>query len=100
MSLDLSDPVTHAILSGYLSIAAGIVEAGYSYLAGQSEVSMALYGIALTAILDTSGSILVLVIWQCSPNDRPLQLELKELKYTIIIGCFMMFLGIFFVIDW
>ncbi len=100
MPLDCTSYVLHAIISGYLSIAAGVVEAGYSYYAGQSEVSMALYGIALSSLLDVSGSIMVLVLWQCSSYKSAEKLELQELQYTFAIGCFMMFLGTFFVTDW
>ncbi len=91
---------SHAIISAYLSIVAGIVEAVFSYMAGHAEISMALYGIALVAIFDGLGSILVLSLWQCSDADRTLKLKLKELKYSYIIGVFMMLLGIFFICDW
>ena len=46
----------HAILSAYLSIVAGLVETVISLMDGMEEISMSLYGIALMAFVDITGS--------------------------------------------
>lgn len=93
----------HAIFSAYLSILAGIVEAVLSSMAGHEEVSMSLYGIALMAFVDITGSVLVLSLWQCSRavygTERPKSERFKEMHYSIIIGYLMVALGIFLMAD-
>ena len=93
----------HAIFSAYLSILAGIAEAVLSVMAGYQEESMSLYGIALMAFVDIAGSILVLLLWQCSNavygSDRPKSERFKEMRYSIIIGYLMIALGVFLMTD-
>lgn len=93
----------HAILSAYLSIAAGVIEAVLSMLSGHKETSMSLYGIALMAFVDVTGSILVLQLWQCSSTnyagERLASERRKEMNYSIIIGSLMIFLGFFLIAD-
>lgn len=90
----------HAVLSAYLSIAAGLVEASLSLMSGHAEVSMSLYGIALMAFVDATGSVLVLMMWQGSSGEERLVSErLREMRYSIAIGSLMMFLGVFLIAD-
>lgn len=89
----------HAVLSAYLSIAAGIVEASLSILAGHQEISMSLYGIALMAIVDVTGSVLVLMMWQCGSLERKYTERIREMRYSIFIGIMMLLLGCFLVAD-
>lgn len=91
----------HAIISAYLSIIAGLVEAVLSLLAGHAEISMSLYGIALMAIVDITGSVLVLKMWQSDtkPEDRLKSDRIKEMEYSISIGVLMIILGTFLSID-
>ena len=92
---------THAIISAYLSIIAGLVEAALSLTAGHAEISMSLYGIALMAIVDITGSVLVLRMWQNSgaPEDRLISQRLQEMQYSITIGVMMIVLGCFLIAD-
>lgn len=88
----------HAVFSAYVSIFAGVIEAFFSVILGHAELSMSLYGIALMAIVDITGSVLVLLIWQ-SPDDRNREKKILEARYTYIIGVLMMILGLFLVAD-
>ena len=90
---------THAILSAYLSILAGAIEAGLSLWYGHSEISMSLYSIALMAFVDITGSVLVLFMWQRSSKERLVSDRLQELSYSMAIGVLMIFLGIFLMVD-
>jgi hypothetical protein len=93
----------HAILSAYLSIGAGLIEATLSIMAGHADISMSLYGVALMAITDVIGGLLILLLWQCRPNGNGPSIEIamriKDLRYTSIIGLFMVFMGVFLMID-
>lgn len=93
----------HAVLSAYLSIIAGLYETIFSLVAGHADLSMSLYGIALMAVVDITGSALVLLIWQTSDiggtTERSTQLKLQEARYSYVIGALMMFLGLFLVAD-
>jgi hypothetical protein len=60
---------------------------------------MSLYGIALMAIVDVTGSVLVLMMWQCGSNDRKFSERIREMRYSIFIGAMMVLLGLFLVID-
>lgn len=72
-------------------------------LAGHEDISMSLYGIAIMAIVDITGSILVLIFFQGSSSsdtpDRDLPMKIREVQYTYIIGSLMMLLGIFLILD-
>ena len=89
----------HAVFSAYLSIFAGIIEAFFSTILGHAELSMSLYGIALMAIVDITGSVLVLMIWQKYDSDRNKEKKILEARYSYIIGVLMMILGLFLVAD-
>jgi len=79
---------------------AGIVEATLSLWYGHAEISMSLYGIALMAIVDITGSVLVLAMWQSSYNkERLISDRLREMNYSIAIGSMMIMLGIFLIVD-
>eukprot|EP01035_Chromulina_nebulosa_P019997 gene19997-25969_t len=83
---------------------AGIIEAILSTVAGHEDSSMSLYGIALMAFVDITGSVLVLKLWQFSkkrgPNgERLLSEKIKEMTYSIAIGYLMILLGIFLIMD-
>ena len=89
----------HAVLSAYLSIAAGVVELIMSSVAGFTEVSMSMFGISLVAFVDIMGSILVLLLWQCKRSDADSRAErLRELRYSVAIGVLMILLGVFLLI--
>lgn len=96
-----SNATFHAILSAYLSIIAGIIEAVLAVLSGREEISMSLYGIALVAVVDVTGSLLVLKMWQCrsSSGERLLPERLMEMNYSIVIGVLMTVLGTFLIAD-
>lgn len=89
----------HAIFSAYVSIFAGLIEAFFSIILGHAELSMSLYGIALMAIVDVTGSILVLKIWQKYDCDNNREKKILEARYSYIIGVLMMILGLFLVSD-
>jgi divalent metal cation (Fe/Co/Zn/Cd) transporter len=91
----------HAIVSAYLSIVAGLVEASLSILAGHAELSMSLYGIALMAFVDITGSLLVLYTWQFSEAkaERKLQDRIREMRMSRGIGIMMIILGLFLIAD-
>jgi len=91
----------HAVISAYLSILAGLLEVGLSLYVGHNEKSMSVYSIALMAIVDVSGSILVLSLWQFSgPAGLRLMSERKrEMHYSVCIGAMMCFLAIFLLAD-
>jgi hypothetical protein len=94
----------HAVLSAYLSIFAGIVEAVLSIMAGTTDISMSLYGVALMALVDIAGSMLILLLWQCRPancdeTNRGSMERMRDLQYTSIIGVFMILLGLFLMTD-
>lgn len=96
--------VFHAILSAYLSIFIGLTEAGLSVYAGHAEISMALYGIAVMGLVDGTGSVLVLMMWQCGSQkngktERLVSERIREMRYSLIIGCMMLLLGSFLVVD-
>ena len=114
----------HAVFSAYLSIGAGLFEAVFAVIftflfilydlfidlplyakmiAGHTDISMSLYGIAIMAIVDITGSILVLIFWQGndqSPStERESPEKIRELQYSYVIGALMMLLGIFLILD-
>lgn len=89
----------HAIFSAYVSIFAGLIEAFFSVMLGHAELSMSLYGIALMAIVDITGSVLVLMVWQKYDNDKNKEKKILEARYSYIIGVLMMILGLFLVAD-
>lgn len=69
-------------------------------IAGHADISMSLYGIAIMAIVDITGSILVLIFWQGNDTTvRGLTQTVRELQYSYIIGALMMLLGIFLILD-
>ena len=88
----------HAVLSAYLSIAAGVMETVMSFVAGFAEVSMSMFGISLVAFVDIMGSILVLLLWQCKRDADADADRLRELRYSIVIGASMILLGIFLLV--
>lgn len=90
----------HALFSAYLSIFCGTLEAVFSLLAGSTELSMSLYGVALMATVDVAGSILIIVFYtNMTSMEYAVRQKRQELRYTFLIGCFMMILGIFLVVD-
>ncbi len=100
--IDMRSGRFHAIFSAYLSIIAGVIEAIFSLITGHAELSMSLYGIALMAIVDITGSSLVLFIWQFSMSDSTdvtTRHKIQEARYSYIIGALMMILGLFLVLD-
>jgi len=71
-------------------------------IAGHADISMSLYGIAIMAVVDITGSILVLIFWQGSSDiegERGLPQKIREVQYSYIIGALMMLLGIFLIVD-
>ena len=72
-------------------------------IAGHTDISMSLYGIAIMAIVDITGSILVLIFWQgneqTSSTERDSPEKIRELQYSYVIGSLMMLLGIFLILD-
>lgn len=93
----------HAILSGYLSIVAGILETSFSLFDGYQEFSMSLFGIALMAFVDITGSVLVLIFWQCTnvtklTEHRQAGDRIREMNYSLIIGYLMVSLGVFLLV--
>ena len=102
--------VFHAVFSAYLTIIIGLVLAVLTILAGRTDVSMSLYAVALMSILDVSGGILVLTLWQNRKEestyvDKFERIEASEteevtdLRYSFIIGLFMLTMGIFLILD-
>lgn len=93
--------IFHTVLSAYLSIIAGLIEAGLSLYSGHAEISMSLYGIALMAIVDITGSVLVLKMWQCGSisDERLISERRQEMYYSIVIGTLMVVLGFFLIVD-
>lgn len=90
----------HIIFSAYLSVLVGLVEAVLSSLIGHQETSMSQYGVALMALLDITGSLLILALWQCKNRDSSdLKTKITEITYTIIIGILMVLLGLFLLVD-
>ena len=100
----------HAVFSAYLTIIIGVVLAVLTILAGRTDVSMSLYAVALMSILDVSGGILVLTLWQnrreeSSYIDKFERIEASEteeitdLWYSFIIGLFMLTMGLFLILD-
>ena len=93
----------HAILSAYLSIVAGLLEAVLSISLGSEEDSMSLYGIALMGFVDVTGSLLILNLFQCRrtsyAGERSQQDKRTEIIYTIAIGLLMVVLGVFLIVD-
>ena len=51
------------------------------------------------AIVDVTGSVLVLMMWQCGSTERKYSERLREMRYSIFIGLMMLFLGCFLVAD-
>ena len=100
----------HAVFSAYLTIIIGIVLAALTILAGRTDVSMSLYAVALMSILDVSGGILVLTLWQNRREestyiDKFERIEASEIEevtdlwYSFIIGLFMLTMGLFLILD-
>ena len=91
----------HAVVSAYLSIAAGIWELSLSVWVGHAEKSMSVYGIGIMAFVDIAGSILVLSLWQCGAPEgmRLLSERRREMLYSGCIGAMMIFLGLFLLAD-
>jgi len=87
----------HALLSAYLSIAAGITITILAIIAATQENSMSLYGVAFMAMIDSTGSVLVLMIYQsvCSSVDlNGNQQHRREAQYSFLIGILMLILGV------
>ena len=87
------------MLSAYLSIMAGAIETVFSVVEGHEQLSMALYGIALMAIVDITG---MLFVWQngdSSSSERSTLQKMQEARYSYTIGALMMVLGLFLVAD-
>lgn len=95
------EAIFHTIVSAYLSMIAGAIEAVMSIISGHEEISMSMYGIALMAIVDFAGSILVLQLWQCRGNgeERLIEERINECNYSMTIGVLMMSLGMFLTTD-
>lgn len=102
--------VFHAVFSAYLTIIIGLVLAVLTILAGRTDVSMSLYAVALMSILDVSGGILVLTLWQNRKEESTYvdkferieaseTEEITDLRYSFIIGLFMLTMGIFLILD-
>lgn len=72
-------------------------------IAGHADISMSLYGIAIMAIVDITGSILVLIFWQgngsSTGSERESPEKIRELQFSYVIGSLMMLLGIFLILD-
>lgn len=99
----------HAVLSAYMSLSVGIVEATITILAGRTDVSMSLYAVALMSILDAVGSILVLTLWQNRKEESSFadkfekieaseSEEITDLWYSFTIGFSMLVMGLFLII--
>lgn len=99
---DISErPIYHALVSAYMSIILGITEAILAIYTGHADISMALYGIALMAIVDVTGSVLVVFMYYGMSNEvvhNP-DKKTKELRYSQAIGVLMILLGLFLVAD-
>lgn len=102
--------VFHAVFSAYLTIIIGLVLAVLTILAGRTDVSMSLYAVALMSILDVSGGILVLTLWQNRKEESTYvdqferieaseTEEVTDLRYSFIIGLFMSTMGIFLILN-
>mmetsp|Transcript_2192 Transcript_2192/g.3005 ORF Transcript_2192/g.3005 Transcript_2192/m.3005 type:complete len:310 (-) Transcript_2192:383-1312(-) len=84
---DISIAKKHALYSAYLSILAGMLEVYLSVLAGQDDGSESVFGVAAMALIDTSGSALVVWRWQfASPDLKPTDLAKIEARCSIFIG--------------
>lgn len=52
------------------------------------------------ALLDITGSVLILALWQCKqPDNSELNNKIDEIRYTIVIGTLMVILGLFLLVD-
>jgi hypothetical protein len=91
--------MVHAILSAYLSVFLGLIEAIISISVNISSLSMAIFGFALLAIVDIVGSLLVLRRWQFSSNIEPFISNIQEQKDAVTLGYLMTLLGVFLVIS-
>lgn len=88
--------VWHAIYSGYLSLFSGFVEFSLSVSTGHSENSMSLFGLAIMAIAEMTGSLLVIWRWQFATHYEMAEAHVIqfEIKCSILIGTLTWLLGL------
>jgi divalent metal cation (Fe/Co/Zn/Cd) transporter len=89
----------HAVLSAYLSIAAGVTIAILALVAADEESSMSLYGAAFMGLIDSTGSVLVLMVYHTCTVNHHTATDRLEAQYSIIIGGLMLVMGVYLLTD-
>uniref|UniRef100_A0A7S2UWE3 Cation efflux protein transmembrane domain-containing protein n=1 Tax=Fibrocapsa japonica TaxID=94617 RepID=A0A7S2UWE3_9STRA len=90
LDCDHSSAKRNAIISAYLSIVAGLLEFVFSYMAGESEDSVSIMGIASMAIIEAAGSALVAWRWQFwDKQELQKTLPFKEAVCSMSIALMM-----------